>query len=326
MRSVTDAAQVGDVFRESTAMRGVVDLVSRAAAVRAGVLIRGEQGTGRRMIARIIHRIESAGPFVAVDCAANSHNGVQQLDAVLFGVSVCESNGGLEQVSRDSLVYQARGGTLFMDNIADAPARVQARLARLFRDREAVVAETREATDIDVRPIASVEPDVDISVKDGRIRDDLFRQLSAIAIDVPALRDRRDDIPALANYFVRQICGELQMPLKALSRPALALIAALPWRGNAAELRALLRSAVTRSAKTTIDIEDVLTHVRLDTGSAGFATRGTLRHARAQFEREYIESVLAQHRGRISDAARALGIQRTNLYRKMRALRVPRRA
>jgi DNA-binding NtrC family response regulator len=171
--------------------------------------------------------------------------------------------------------------------------------------------------------MAGVEPDVETAVADGRVRADLFKRLSVLRIDMPPLRQRRDDIPALANYLLREICGTRGIPPKTLSRPALSLITALPWRGNAVELRLMLESTVAGLAGGKgIGLEDVLAHVRLDGGAAVFPSAGTLRQARARFESEYIAGVLAQHHNRISDAAKALGIQRTNLYRKMRSLRV----
>ena len=153
----------------------------------------------------------------------------------------------------------------------------------------------------------------------------LFKRLSVIRIDMPPLRSRREDIPALANYFVREICANLRVPPKMLARPALSLISALPWRGNGVELRTFIESVVTGlQGGRGIGLEDVLAHVRLDGGSVVFSNGGTLRQARARFGRDYIAAVLEQHHGRISEAAKALGIQRTNLYRKMRSLRVTR--
>jgi DNA-binding NtrC family response regulator len=317
-----------DLYTHSAAMRDVMALVTRASTMRAGVLIRGECGTGRQATARAIHAAQdgSGGAFVAVDCGACDG---EELNRQLFGAA--GANGAdplardLERVSRFSRLYEATGGTLYLQNIAEAPAKVQSRLARVLRDREAVLAENDAAVSIDVRPIAAADPGFENAVQDGRVRDDLFRRLSVIRIDMPPLRGRREDIPALANFFLRQICASLRVPPKTLSRPALSLIAALPWRGNAAELRALLESVVTSlQGGRGIGLEDVLTHVRLDGGSVVFTHGGTLRQARARFERDYIAAVLEQHHGRISDAAKALGIQRTNLYRKMRALRVTR--
>jgi two-component system nitrogen regulation response regulator NtrX len=316
-----------DLYSQSAAMRDVTSLIARASTMRAGVLIRGEEGTGRQIAARAIHAGHAnGGAFISVDCAAYD---TDTLDTVLFGVGSHANNQpdhlgrGLERVTMHSRIYDAAGGTLYLQHVADAATRVQARLARVLRDCEAVLVERDEPVKLDVRAIAGVDPSFDDAVQDGRVRDDLFRRLSVIRIDMPPLRNRREDIPALANFFVRDICAALGVPAKALSRPALSLIAALPWRGNAAELRALLDAVVRRSnGDDGISLDDVLTHVRLDGGSVVSSAGGTLRQARARFERDYIAAVLDQHRGRITDAAKALGIQRTNLYRKMRSLRV----
>ncbi|HEX3646578.1 MAG TPA: sigma 54-interacting transcriptional regulator [Vicinamibacterales bacterium] len=317
-----------DLYGHSTAMREVMTLIGRAAAMRAGVLIRGEEGTGRRLAARAIHTLQQppAGAFVSVDCAARDG---EELDAELFGPAPRGQNSdgskALERVSREGSLHAARGGTIYLQNIAEAPTRLQGRLGRVLRDREAIVTETGETASFDVRPMAGVDPGFDTAVQDGRVREDLFRRLSIIRIEMPALRNRREDIPALANHFLREICARLHLPPKTLSRSALLLLSALPWRGNAAELRRLLDSVATgMQGGRGIGLEDVLAHVRLDGGAGVCPGGGTLKQARAQFEKEYIAAVLEQHRGRISDAARSLGIQRTNLYRKMRSLKVNR--
>jgi DNA-binding NtrC family response regulator len=291
-------------------------------------LIRGEEGTGRQVAARAIHALQSRGTsvFIAINCAEHA----DELDLKLFGPALRRQNSdqdwkGLERVSRHGRLHDARGGTLYLQNIAEAPTRVQARLARLLRDREAVLVESGQQIDFDVRPMAGVDLSFDDAVREGRVRDDLYRRLSVLRIDMPPLRSRREDIPALANYFMREICASLRIPPKTLSRSALSLIAALPWRGNAAELRTLLESVVHGlQGGRAIGLEDVLAHVRLDGGPVVVATGGTLKQARVRFERDHIAAVLEQHRGQISEAAKALGIQRTNLYRKMRSLRVAR--
>lgn len=326
--SVPEALENGDdLYGHSAAMHDVMALISRAAGMRAGVLIRGEEGTGRQVAARAIHTLQQGGgAFVSVDCAACDG---EELDTALFGPSTRAQNSdgarGLERVSRQSRLYTARAGTIYMQHVTEMPTRVQARLARLLRDREAVVTETGETVNVDVRPMAGVDQGFDTAVEDGRVREDLFRRLSVIRIEMPALRTRREDIPALANYFLREICASMRVPPKTLSRSALSLLSALPWRGNAAEMRRLLDSVVTgMQGGRGIALEDVLAHVRLDGGAGLLSSGGTLKQARSRFEKEYIASVLEQHRGRISDAARTLGIQRTNLYRKMRSLRVAR--
>jgi len=317
-----------DLYSHSPAMRPVIALIDEAAAKRAGVLIRGEDGTGRQVAARAIHVRQNASvaAFVTVNCAAYD---TEDLDAALFGAPArSESYGdpgsrGLARVSREGRLHAAVGGTIYVQNVADAATKVQARLARVLRDREALLVETGEPIAFDVRPMAGVDPGFDRAVQEGRVRDDLFRRLSVIRIDMPPLRDRREDIPALANYYLREICAQLRVPPKTVSRAALSLISALPWPGNAVELRILLEAVVKGlQGGRGIGLEDLLAHVRLDGGSVGLAGGGTLKQARTRFERDYIANILEQHHGRISDAAKALGIQRTNLYRKMRSLRV----
>jgi DNA-binding NtrC family response regulator len=309
-----------DLYGHSPAMRDVLAVITRASTMRAGVMIRGEEGTGRQAAARAIHAAQNGSPgaFVSVDCAEYDNG---DLDRVLFGAT--GDVKGIEKVSRESALHQARNGSLYLQNIAEAPTRLQVRLARLLRDREAVIAETGDVVNLDVRPMAGVDLAFDAAVDEGRVRDDLFKKLSVIRIDMPPLRNRREDIPALANCFLREICARERVPPKTLSRPALALLAALPWRGNAEELRSLLASVVRGiQGGRNIGLEDVLAHVRLDGGSIVFQNGGTLKQARTSFEREYIAATLEQTHGRISDAARLLGIQRTNLYRKMRSLRI----
>jgi len=320
------------LYSQSPSMRDVTTLMSRAAAMRAGVTIRGEDGTGRQIVARAIHAAQAGSTaFISVDCGA--HEG-EELEAELFGAAARARAGhdsvdarGLERISQHGRLHAAIGGTLYLKNIAEASTRVQMRISRLLRDREAVLVEGGMTIGVDLRPMAGVDPGIDAAVSEGRVREELFRRLSVIRIDMPPLCNRREDIPALANYFLREICRECRIPPKTLSRPALSLIAALPWRGNAVELRMLLEAIVASPGGSKgISLEDVLAQVKLDGGSAAFKERGgTLRQARARFEREYIGHVLEQHRGRITDAAKALGIQRTNLYRKLRSLRVERR-
>jgi DNA-binding NtrC family response regulator len=321
------AAVTEDLYGHSPAMREVVALVTRAATMRAGVLIRGEEGTGRQVVARAIHALHNDNPaaFVVVDCALFDGD---ELEVGLFGAAArgpADQIRGLERVSRIGRLHDARRGTLYLQNVAEAPARVQMRLSRLLRDREAALAESNQTIDFDVRPMAGVGPGFETAVHEGRVRDDLARRLSVLRIDVPPLRNRREDIAALANYFLRDICAARRVAAKTFSRSALSLLAAMPWRGNAAELQSVLTEVVAGVHEArSITLDDVLAHVRLDGAGASFGNGGTLKQARARFERDYIASVLEQHRGRISDAAKALGIQRTNLYRKMRSLRVNR--
>ena len=310
-------------------MRQVMEQVSRAAAESVHVLVSGEVGTGRETIAREIHARgrSSAGPFVKVDCAKSSP---QELEGILFATSglayqVATDRRSFERVRPPAQLYQSKGGTLFLQNVIDLPAKIQLRLARVLRDREVVIMDVGTRVELDHRVITAGDASLDAAVHDGRILPDLHRRLSAFRLDVPPLRDRREDIPELAAHLVSTLCARAGIPCKQLSDGAKSMLAALPWRGNAKELSKLLEVLTFRVPGPAIGLDDVLANVKLDGQPVWFAAVGSLREARARFESEYIAAVLAQHHGRIPEAAKTLGIQRSNLYRKLRRLKVPRR-
>ena len=322
--AATDAPRL---FAQSAAMRSVAELVRAAAEIRGGVLVSGEAGTGRELVARAIHRSSEPSedsPLVVVDCA----DAPQALEQRLFGLTAdrkqSEGKSTVDRVGRAGAVVQASGGTLLLLNLVDAPARVQARLARLLRDREAQLAEKRAIIEIDLRPIAVVEPQIETAVTDGRLRRDLYERLAQTFIDVPPLRRRREDIPALAVHFVRSICEAQGLPVKTFSRSALSLLTALPWHGNARELQQLIGTLVRSVRRQVIQLDDLLDQASLDGLAARVDPGLTLREAKARFERDCISAMLLRHHGRVGEAAKALGIQRTNLYRKVRQLNVSR--
>ena len=323
-----DSGLISDdrLFVHSGAMRLVADAVHAASARKTGVVLVGEPGTGRTVIARALHALDDEyvnRPFVRVDCSAE---GGPDLEKRLFGAAEQPADAGVpsaEATSRAGAIVAAQGGSLLVTNLIEAPARVQARLARLLRDREAFSTDVNEIIRLDVRVIAAAGPDIDGAVADGRIQRDLFERLAQVRIDVPPLRRRREDLPFVAALFLRRACESERTGPKQFSRAALSLIAAMPWRGNAAELGATITAIVRATRQPVIQIEDVLEHARFDRVQVEHAAPGlTLRDARAQFEREYISRALLRHHGRVGDAARTLGIQRTNLYRKVRQLRV----
>lgn len=311
------------IIGTSPAMRAVMDLVQRAAAGRCGILISGERGTGREMIARAIHAHgpNRFAPFVKLDCS-----GPEDVELQLLGIINRRSGAGaperrsLERIGSAGRLAAAAGGILFLENVIDMPARAQAHFARVLRDREVFIDDDPHQAPLDVRMIAAVESSIDTAVEEGRLRRDLYERLSLIRIDVPALRQRREDIPVLATHFLKELCRTNGMPIKTLTRPALTLLGALQWRGNAPELRGLLERLILLVPQGLLRLEDVLAHTQLEGTISPTGFDATLRQARARFERDYISAVLQHQHGRIADAARVLGIQRTNLYRKMRRL------
>lgn len=312
------------VVSSSAAMRYVMQEIARAAERSVHVLLSGERGTGRATLARAIHTTgrHNGAPFVAVDCAKFS---AQDLEAHLFATN---GNHGptdrrsMERVRRTAQLFQSKGGTLFLQNIVDLPARLQTRLLRVLRDGEVVIMDEGTRIDLDHRVITAGDATFDAAVQDGRMLPDLYKRLCGMRVDVPAFRQRREDIPELAAHLLHLLCARENIPAKQLSDAAKSLLAALPWRGNGEELRRLLEVLIMRASAPTISLDDVLANVRLDGQATLFAAGGSLREARARFETEYIAAVVAHHHGRIPEAAKSLGIQRSNLYRKMRRLNV----
>ncbi len=245
----------------------------------------------------------------------------------LFGYNATESTDrperrAVERIGRGGHLHNALGGTIFFANLPAIPPRIQIRLARLFRSGEAVVLQAKKRIKVTVRAIAAVEQGYEEAVRDGRLHEELFHLISGSRIELPPLRRRSEDIPALASFLLSESCRGAGLPSKQLSSAAQQLLSALPWHGNAAELRRLLSELAERSRADVIDLTDVLATIQIDGRAKQFATGGTLREARARFEREYIVAVVEQHHGRIPDAAKTLGVQRPNLYRKLRRMNV----
>jgi two-component system response regulator HydG len=306
-------------------MRLVMALVRDAAPSRRGVLLSGEASTGREPVARVLHACAGPheAPLVKVDCSEGSP---AELERLLFGWVAASPRGrrGRERIRRESLLHGAAGGTLLLANVADAPQPLQAGIARVLDERGAVLADDGSFVPLDIRPVATVEARPGRAALESRIHRDLYVKLGHTRIEVPPLRRRREDIPPLAMHLLRQVLASGGLPDRVLTRPALRLLAALPWRGNGRELRALVSCLGQSVERPVIQIADVLKHLRLDGGLVLADGDGTLKEARARFDREYIAATLAAHDGRVGDAARALGMQRTNLYRKVRQLRLER--
>ena len=325
-RYLTSGVTASGLFAQSPVMRQLLEAVRGAAATRRGLLIVGEPGTGRALVARAVH-LQSAArarEFVVVDCAAPP----TQLEEALFGTTAEHTDdahpSATERLSATSALVRADGGSLFLTNLVEAPARVQVRLSRVLRDREAWIEGRSALTELDVRPIASVDPEIDAAVEDGRLRRELVDRFPLSRLEVPPLRARRDDVPLLAVHFAKETCDKLGIPAKSFSRAALAVLSALPWNGNAHELRDLVEAIVRAVTRPVVQLDDVLDHARLDGMSTRVDQGLTLRDAKLRFERECISAVLLKHHGRVGEAAKALGIQRTNLYRKVRQLNVAR--
>jgi two-component system, NtrC family, response regulator HydG len=316
------AANAGavELVGRSNAITRVQELLRRAAAADSGTLITAEAGSAVESVARELHgrSRQSAAAFVIVECGAVDAAAV---DRLLFGSPTDAAPTDLESVTRDSCVAAAIGGTLFLQDVSELPASTQARLARLARDGEVRIDGAPVATMF--RLVASASPAIDADVHAHRFRADLYRRLSAMRLDLPPLRDRGEDVPALAQRLLDDTCAADGLPARTFTQTALALLGALNWPGNFAELRGAIERVVAETRAEVIQVEDLLPALQLLRTPTPFVPSGNLREARLRFEREYITAVLQHHGWRMAEAAQTLGIQRPNLYRKARQLGIP---
>jgi DNA-binding NtrC family response regulator len=246
---------------------------------------------------------------------------VESIARDLHARSPDPSRTDLDSISSDSLIAQARGGTLFLRDVTELPSGVQARLSRIVRDGE--VRLDGRAIVTNLRLVAGALPSIDADVNGHRFRSDLYRRLAATRIDLPALRDRPGDVPALVERVLQDIWVANGSAPRTLTQAAVALLASLTWPGNLAELRGAIERVVAQTRAGVMHVEHVLPALQLERAVTPFVPAGSLREARKRFERDYIAAVLQHHEWRMADAAQTLGIQRPNLYRKARQLGIP---
>ena len=258
-----DATSVpaGVLFANSPAMRTLMDQVRAVAELPTGVLVLGEHGTGRELLARAVHARSPRAerPFVVVDCASETLN---DLESALFGLVTDRRGTGperraTERLNRNGAVCRAHGGVLYLKNLADAPTRVQVKIAKLLRDREASLDEDRTVIDLDIRLMASLEPGSDPHGVDDRVRRELTERLTPSRLDMPPFRRRREDIPLIATALLKEISDRHGLAPKTFSRAALVLLTALPWPGNGREMGRLVETLVLGLQRSVIQLDDL---------------------------------------------------------------------
>jgi DNA-binding NtrC family response regulator len=308
------------------ALAGESAAVRRARAVLDGaadgpILILADEGLEPTAAARYVHTQTRRGrPFLAVDC---THADPAEVERRLLGGRP-RGAGDLEVLGSAAALLSARGGTLFLERITDLPSSVQRRLARALRDGE-VRTTRRDRIRVDTRVIASAPPTLSSEARAGRFSADLLRRFTAQQVTLPALRNRPEDLSAIVQRLAAEISAASGRPLPTFTQPALTVLAAFQWPGNIVELRSALERILRDTPGHTVRQEDVLPTVPVEAVAAR-TPLVSLREARRRFEREYIAAVLEQHQWRMSEAARTLGIERANLYRKIRQLGISRAA
>ncbi|HSL22910.1 MAG TPA: sigma 54-interacting transcriptional regulator [Vicinamibacterales bacterium] len=309
----------------SAAARRMRDRVRELARQNRPVLVVAPRGFDAVAVASAIHTAAGiGGPFLTIDCASGEPSSISQ--ALLGAVAAPRERADVfETVTSGSALFRALHGTLVVTSVQDLPVSAQTRLARMLRDGEVRVDGGARPVRLDLRLVATSDQPLDAEVRHGRFRSDLFKRLAARQLDVPPLRDRSEDVGAIAVALMERAASESGSGARPFTDAAVALLAALSWEGDVAELDALVRELAAAGTTEPVRVEDVLGEI----GPRGLASvaspRASLREARRQFEREYIAAVLERSGWRMGQAARVLGMQRTNLYRKARQLGIVRR-
>ena len=302
---------------ESSEMKRLRDEISRAAPTNGRVLIYGENGTGKELVARSVHSMSrrSTGPFVEVNCAAIPE---ELIESELFGYTKGAFTGAVND--RRGKFEVADGGTLFLDEVGDMSLKTQAKVLRVLQEQVVERLGSDGGVAVDVRVLAATNKDLPSAISKGLFRDDLFFRLNVIPISVPPLRFRSQDIPDLANHFLQEFAREYGHRVKTVDPQALTILRTHGWPGNVRELRNVLERLAIMVPGEKIGADDLGFLSEGDVSPSDVEESSVpLSQARERFERDYIVRALVREKGNISKVARVLRLERSNLYRKMRA-------
>jgi two-component system nitrogen regulation response regulator NtrX len=309
---------------ESASLRQIWDAIKRAAPTTATVLLLGESGVGKELVARAIHRnsLRSRDRFIQVNCAAIPE---ELIESELFGHEKGSFTGATEkQIGK---FEQADRGTIFLDEVGDMSAKTQAKVLRVLQEGEVERLGSARTIKVDVRVIAATNKDLEAEIERGTFREDLYFRLSVIPIRVPPLRDRREDIPALVRHFVDLFSRESNRRPQRVTPAALELMQKARWKGNVRELKNTVERLLIMTPGDVIDVDDLRDVVRVDSrpaavpagadGGNNHIAPGTLREFKESAERKFLVEKLRENGWNISKTAEVIGTPRSNLYKKL---------
>ncbi|MGZ3694765.1 MAG: sigma-54-dependent transcriptional regulator [Bdellovibrionota bacterium] len=297
----------------SPSMRAVYDLIKRVAPSESSVLITGESGVGKEVVARAIHDNGSRAdkPFISINCSAIPES---LLESELFGHTKGSFTGASHH--RKGLFEEADGGTLFLDEIGDLHFSLQAKLLRVFQEHKIRAVGDNKFRDVDVRIITATNKNLASEVKEGRFREDLYYRLNVIPIHIAPLRQRKEDIISLAKYFLEKSAEKNKVDAKSFTPAALTKLVNLPWNGNVRELQNVIERTVILATGDAIDEADIPVEQAAEEDEMMDEVGADMPSLR-DVEKRYILSVLRKHNGKKDAAAKVLGMSRRTLYRKL---------
>lgn len=314
-RQLRDRYSFDNIIGESNEIKEIMEMVNKVANTDSTVLIRGESGTGKELIAQALHynSDRNQNRFVTVNCAALPET---LLESELFGYKKGAFTGANKD--KDGLFKVAHGGTLFLDEVGEMPPSIQVKLLRALQEREIIPLGDTKPVKIDVRVIAATNSDLEVSVNIGDFRSDLFYRLNVIPIQIPPLRERKDDIPVLANYFLDKYCDKLNIPSKRFSEEAIEALEAYNWPGNVRELENAIERAVVMQHDRVITPNDFDQSILEANESTLSETLSYEFPSLEELEKEYILKVLGETDWTVKEAAIILGIDHSTLHRKIK--------
>ena len=314
-----------ELVGNSQAITQLQNTIAKVAPTHSRVLITGAAGTGKEMVARLIHTqsARAAGPFIAVNSASLTPD---KVEGELFGIEDRNPNGGAEKIG---LFEQAHGGTLFIDEVADMPLETQGRILRALQEQSFTRVRGSQKVEVDVRVIAASNRDLQYEMDKGSLRKDLYYRLNVVPLRVPSLNERREDVPALCDYFLKRAAEMSGLPCRILSHEALALLQTYEWPGNVRQLRNMMEwLLIMASGDSKEPIQPKMlpselfesTPAMLNPDFNGDILSMPLREARELFEKQYLVSQINRFGGNISRTSNFVGMERSALHRKLKLL------
>lgn len=307
-----------NIIGKSEPMKKVFEIINQVAPTNSNVLIVGKSGTGKEMVAKAIHQSSKRKDriFLPINCGAISEN---LIESELFGHKKGSFTGATED--KIGLFKVADGGTLFLDEIGELPLNLQVKLLRAIEDKEFFPVGATKPVSTDARIIAATNQNLFEKTKSGEFREDLYYRLNVVEIKLPTLNERRDDIPLLVNHFIDKFCKEMGKKILGVDNETMKILLSYEWRGGVRELENVIERAVIFASKEIITKENLADYLNINVLSGGY--EDSLKDALRNFERDHILKIIKKYNYNKEEAAKALEIGLSSLYRKMDELGIP---